>query len=515
MPSFLSDKAKAELGDLVVLEHLLQGETLNEVARTMNAVDRAEARNVLSSRRDALRGEMLRTLEMAYGIATEEPNRLHTDMRLPREEQFASLWEGFQPQPPAAKSLLDALEKLSAMAWSEQFPKAPPFEREVRGAQLGPVWEELRRLASSQSDRGLVDQKDRRGLLHQIAEPLRLARLREGYLSLESFWLDKLEQVIPQAGESGTVAMMDQAIDKDGATGLTRQLRDLIHLTWAEKAHYAFYRGDERLEDPQPGSLLPSDRVIEENLPSEQVWEEARRRAGELFGLTVQDIRNPNTVANLSRQLREKITLVAPRLARYHKRLTEESANLGIASSDRLRTVKELRTMLEGAREDGTHSHTLENLASAAVSGSLGAFKYELCSLDEILNRFDDKTMWDLIKEVSDRSDFETDLNALRVAIAEDEIVEPLCSVFDQTSKAIKARILREKPEPKPKVIQPSPPATANPDEAVADITEASALHSGEIHSDMADFDKAVAQLRKKLESHQAKRFTLLWRVEE
>lgn len=513
MPSFLSDKAQAELGDLVVLEHLLQGETLNEVARHMTAVDRAEARNVLSSRRDALRAEMRRTLDMAYGLLAEEPNRLHTDMRLNREEQFASLWDGFTPQPPVATGMRDALEKLATQAWAEQFPKAPLFEREVRNAQLGPVWEELSRLASSQSDRGLVENKERRGLLQQIAEPLRLARLREGYLSLESFWLDKLERVIPQAGDSGTVELMDQAIEKDGSTGLTRHLRDLIHLTWAEKAHYAFYRGDERLDAPQPGSLLPTDRILEENLPSEEVWEEARRRAVELFGLTPQEIRNPSAVASLSRQLRDQAAQVAPKLNRFHERLQQESVNLGICSSDRLRTVKELRSMVEGAREDGTHTATLEAFAKEGISASLGAFKYVLKTLDDTLTRLEDKTMWGLVSDVSELVEYEGDLAPLKSAIAEDEIVESLAPVFDVVARAVKTRILaKQKKDPKPM----KPPVTLPAErDSSPEIEGVTLLPSGEIHSSMDQLDAALSEVRKKLEEHGAKRVTLRWQVEE
>lgn len=514
MPSFLSEKAKAELGDLVVLEHLLQGETFNEVARHLTAVGRAEARNVLSSRRGALRAEMGRTLGMAYGILPEEPNRLHTDMRLNREEQFATLWEGFHLQPPVATDLRDALEKLAGMAWAEQFPKAPPFDREIRNAQIGVVWEELSQLVGSQNARGLVETKDRRPLLQHIAEPLGLGKLRQDYLTLESFWLDRMEQVIPQAHGAGTVAMMDQAIDKDGATGLTRQLRDLIHLTWAEKAHYAFYRDEQRLDSPQPGSLLPSDRVMEENLPSEEVWEESRRRASELFGLAVQDIRNPSTVAALSRQLREQVAQIAPKLARYHDRLQEESVNLGICSSDRLRTVKELRAMVEVAREDSTtHTSTLEALAKSGVSGSLGAFKYVLNSLDATLTRLDDKTMWEMVAGVSDRTDYETALAPLRTAITEDEIVEPLWPIFDETSKVVKARILdegRKPPKPPKPIIAPD-----DKDKEFRDDEDAELLPSGELHSSIPELEGAFKILRNELKRHGAKRVTLRWQIEE
>jgi hypothetical protein len=71
LPSFLSNKALADLGRLVVLDHILQGERFRHYAGHLSFVDRVQAKALAKNQLDSLRIKLRSQLEVAYGISTE------------------------------------------------------------------------------------------------------------------------------------------------------------------------------------------------------------------------------------------------------------------------------------------------------------------------------------------------------------------------------------------------------------------------------------------------------------
>jgi hypothetical protein len=71
LPSFLSNKALADLGRLVVLDYILQGERFDNYAAHLSFVDRVQAKALARNQLDQLRIKLRSQLEVAYGISTE------------------------------------------------------------------------------------------------------------------------------------------------------------------------------------------------------------------------------------------------------------------------------------------------------------------------------------------------------------------------------------------------------------------------------------------------------------
>jgi len=78
--------------------------------------DRLAARTLLENQCSELRQRVKHHLEAAYGLDSLLPGSLDTTQELEPHEQFASLKNGFDPQPPAAANLRGALEGLLDLA---------------------------------------------------------------------------------------------------------------------------------------------------------------------------------------------------------------------------------------------------------------------------------------------------------------------------------------------------------------------------------------------------------------
>jgi len=76
LPSFLSNKALADLGRLVVLDYILQGDRFDNYAAHLSFVDRVQAKALARNQLDQLRIKLRSQLEVAYGISTEPPRRM-------------------------------------------------------------------------------------------------------------------------------------------------------------------------------------------------------------------------------------------------------------------------------------------------------------------------------------------------------------------------------------------------------------------------------------------------------
>ena len=89
LPSFLSNKALADLGRLVVLDYILQGERFDNYAAHLSFVDRVQAKALARNQLDQLRIKLRSQLEVAYGISTEPRDAVSNP--LTADQQFQSL----------------------------------------------------------------------------------------------------------------------------------------------------------------------------------------------------------------------------------------------------------------------------------------------------------------------------------------------------------------------------------------------------------------------------------------
>jgi hypothetical protein len=110
LPSFLSNKALADLGRLVVLDYILQGERFDNYAAHLSFVDRVQAKALARNQLDQLRIKLRSQLEVAYGISTEPRDAVSNP--LTADQQFKSLDPTLSPRPPVGADFKSAFESL-------------------------------------------------------------------------------------------------------------------------------------------------------------------------------------------------------------------------------------------------------------------------------------------------------------------------------------------------------------------------------------------------------------------
>jgi hypothetical protein len=138
-PAALSADALKDLGMLVILEHIFTGERFQQYANHLSLQDRTAAKSLLDNHRSVLRGQVKGHLEAAYGLDQLLPGSLDTTHDLELSERYSSLWPGFEPQPPTAANLAQAMQSLLDQALEHEFPGAPKFEAEIRTGNLSKV----------------------------------------------------------------------------------------------------------------------------------------------------------------------------------------------------------------------------------------------------------------------------------------------------------------------------------------------------------------------------------------
>ncbi len=145
LPAFFSVKMQGELGKLVILDHLLRGDDLDQHAQHLSLQDRLAARQILENQFNALEGTLRLALAAAYGIAREaQPGTLDGS----HEPAIRSLDPSFAPQPPVARTLGQALAHLLDQAMTHQYPDHPHFDKEVKKADCEKVLSSKRSGAS-------------------------------------------------------------------------------------------------------------------------------------------------------------------------------------------------------------------------------------------------------------------------------------------------------------------------------------------------------------------------------
>ena len=206
VPNFFSEDSLKDLGLLVVLEHILAGERFANYASDLQPQDRLAAKTLLENQCSQLRQRVQHHLEAAYGLDALLPGSLDPTQELVPHEQFQSLKNGFDPQPPAAANLRGALEGLLDQALADDYPAHPKFEAEVRKRNLEKVYEVVSQAARKEDGRVEVE-KTLRPLVRQIANPLLLGEMGADatHFVLGQHWKNHFTRKAAQTGSALTV----------------------------------------------------------------------------------------------------------------------------------------------------------------------------------------------------------------------------------------------------------------------------------------------------------------------
>src|SRR4051812_27820112 len=237
LPAFFSVRTQGELGKLVILDHLLRGDNLDQHAQHLSLQDRLSARLILENQRSALEGTLKLALNAAYGIAHEpHPGMLDAT----HEPAFRSLDRSFTPQVPVGADLGQALEHLLGQALTHQFPDHPQFEREVKKSDCEKVLAEVQKAARAEDGRVPVD-KTLRQAVKAVANPLALGHMGEQYFVLEKTWQTHFnKQLAAEKATTPTVRRLRDWMDHPRKKGLAPEVGNLLILAFAEQTDRSF-----------------------------------------------------------------------------------------------------------------------------------------------------------------------------------------------------------------------------------------------------------------------------------
>lgn len=462
LPSFLSNKALADLGRLVVLDYILQGERFDNYAAHLSFVDRVQAKALARNQLDQLRVRLRSQLEVAYGISTEPRDAVSSP--LTADQQFRSLDPTLSPRPPVGAEFRSAFESLLGQLFAHQYPAHPEFDTEIKASVIRKVWPEVQKAIESPGQRGLVQDTSTRKLVRAVVNPCQLGQMGETHLLIEPHWQSRFGQ--SHAREGGgpiTVAKLRRWIDTPAPMGLPIDLQNLIILAYAASTNRRFTLRGGPVE-PAVDSLSDELELKEQALPNAADWQTALQRASSLFGLTLAQTLNAANVGRLVDDVKQatsgKREAAGRLVAQVRDRSTRYAAGVIGARQQSAESAQTLLATLTQAAEGDVVSSLATaalNTSEAAVSRTLG--QAQVCA-DVLTNG-----NWQLFDVVRDLGDHRREaavgiMTRLGEVLTADEHVVPLKSRLAELERDAMHLLAAAAPAPVPPAAPAPVPVT-------------------------------------------------------
>lgn len=518
IPSFLSQSALQDLGTLVILDHILTGERFAGYASHLSPLDQQTARGLLDNRRSQLKQRLRMILEGAYGIITPVTGTLSHQAD---GQQFQSLDPACRLQPPVGVNLRDALDHLLRQALDVQFPKHPDFgpEADIRPATLRRVWGEVQAALQEENWRKRVDQPHRKAV-RQVVYPLGLCDVGEDVIVVKRTWQQHFDQYLAQEGGVLTVKRLRAWTDLPEPRGLLPEVQNLLILAYADMTNRRFTLHG----GPATASIDGIDdlcELVEEPLPSQPHWDEARARAAALFGLDAPPLRNASTVGALADQVQAQAKQLKPAVVDLARALPDPYRRFGLdgATAARMKTVSGLVPLLESL-ERAAHHDVVATLAQARVPTSAQAMGTAARRAGDVVAALA-QVNWQPIEALSALADerraaAEQLLTDLRQALELDELAVPLASRLREVERAAVALHIKVTPPvpPSPPTSTPSTPMPAVPVPAPVEAGWRVVDEGGQSGVTPDDARQALESALKKAKPRDA-RVSVTWKIEE
>lgn len=520
LPSFLSNKALADLGRLVVLDYILQGDRFDNYAGHLSFVDKVQAKALAKNQLDQLRIKLRSQLEVAYGISAEPRDAVSNP--LSADQQFKSLDPTLSPRPPVGADFRAAFESLLGQLFAHQYPAHPEFETEIKASVIKKVWPEVQKAIEAPGQRGLVQDASTRKLVRAVVNPSQLGQMGETHLLVEPHWQARFAQSHARDGSGViTVAKLRQWIDTPAPMGLPLELQNLIILTFAATTNRRFVMRGGPFE-PSIDSLPDELELREQALPEAAHWQTAVQRASSLFGLTPAQVLNAANVGRLVDDVRQAATQKRDATARLVAQVRDRSTRYAPGAAGARQQTTESAQALLAALAQAAEGEVVAVLASAtlvtsdaAVGRTLG--QAQACA-DTLTN-----TRWDLFDAMRDLQDHRRDaaasvLRRLSEVLTSDEHVMPLRSRLEELERDAMRLLTAVAPPapasaPTPAGTPPAPAPVALPPAPAAmgpEIVE----EKQQLHLTGAAAAAALDDLKARMAKDQDLELTLSWRLQ-
>jgi len=435
LPAFLSKQAQANVGKLVLVEHVLQGERLDrEYGARLSPEERQVARLQLKGQRDQLESQVRNHLLAAYGVWSDREGRKSLVSGAERHDRFRSLLPVFRPTSPGVPTLKQAFEDLVDQALTHQYPRHPNFGEPVTRRKLRDLFAVLQGAATE--GRRVEVPRNGQALMRNLAEPLGLGAQGETHFALGEDLVDELNQVIQRTGQTRVTAG-DLRESMNASRGLTRDVSDLVLLTFAMQTNRSFYLAGAAV-GPQVGEVDDAMELRPETLPDATAWAAARTRSQEVFGVDAEKTLNATQVTLLASRIGDVIAEYGAKARALPAALAGPMSAVGLAggTTDRLAQAGAVAKLLDGlsgqkpadaigwlAAFEGPCSDAALGAALKAGPALAAARGLDVVQLETLVGVPEDHPL---------RADVRAVLDGLRDALSHGELAVPLAQAAER-----------------------------------------------------------------------------------
>jgi hypothetical protein len=525
LPSFFSNKALADLGRLVVLDHILSSnDRFESYASHLSFVDRVQAKALARNQLDSLRIKLRSQLEVAFGVNTEPQDAVTNT--LSADQQFQSLDPTLSPRPPVGANFKEAFEALLGQLFAHQYPAHPAFDTDIKPAVIRKIWPEVQRAIEAPDRRGLVQDAAVRRLVRSVVNPCQLGQMGETHLLVGEHWRERFTQSHARDGGGAmTVAQLRRWIDMPNPMGLPLELQNLIILSYAALTNRRFILRGGPIE-PTIDNLADELELREQALPDATHWASAVGRAATLFGLTLPQTLNAANVGRLLDDVRSEVASKREAVSKLVVAVRDRATRYGASLDGRVRTCESAQALLAALKtaNDADLVHVLADARTETSEAAVGRSMAQAQSVADALN--DTKwSLFDALKHLQDPRQIAAAaiLTRLSEALGNDEHVVPLKSKLEELERDAVQLLASSGSVPPPVVvppeITPKPPVLPpvlppSPGVGVVSIAPILVEEAQEVDLSSEAAASVLSALQERLQSDHELELSLSWRLQ-
>jgi hypothetical protein len=354
LPAFLGEEVLSTLGDLVILDGLvdLKDDDFGNKVSWVSADDLARAREVLRNQRLLKETQVENALMSAYGITNQFDDKLAAGMRPERNVHL--LMPDAQLAIPPEGAFDRAIEGLLGSALRRIAPRHPPFTEAPTKNRLEQVLEALTDVVQSEGQKKKLDPKrlkEVRGIA--AVDHMGIVRVIEDEVVFAGGILNEMGKRLAAKG-TGTLSVEDVrvAIDPEKLMSLSEELVDFLVLAYAVSAPTPFrftFHGSPT--EPVIGKINAAVALVPVKLPTAQEWERALMHAG-IFGISLGKALSASRLDDFAKLTHDKAAaLLKAGLDDLQPQLLWWAQLLGIADMEKTQRGEVVATLLAVARD--------------------------------------------------------------------------------------------------------------------------------------------------------------------
>ncbi len=436
LPSFFSQKANHQLGQLVILDHILSNATTTQQAvQHLSPAEQQRAHTDLRSLQAQKVTYLTKVLEQAYGLRKLEEDDIDPDRRLENNLYLMASEEPLSPK--LAGNLESAVQSYVVALLEKRYPHHPHFGRKLTKNTVAEALGLLGRVIDS-GEKRLALPKDKITLLMDTLGQLGVVRSSESAVLLaEDLTLRQLEQERLKANENKpSVAQVRRWLDPNELMGLTVQAQDLLVRAYARWDGRTLSL-DGKPHTPAEGRPLPPGVELDKpELPTPTQWEKALDLAGAAFGLSLGSrALNADSLQRFGTSIDANLSKVAVAVVELPERLRQRQTTLGLPEeTDRYRTAR-CAQRLCSALVGKTGLEQVRLLAEFEVVTSPRALGKSLSQAVDCLHTLGSDLTFGHFAGLDRLVGGAALIERLRGVLRQDEIIEPLRETVEALAK--------------------------------------------------------------------------------